>query len=129
MPQAVSFVYYVYLSYAAGIAYEIVKYAAVTAASMAASKLLQKKPPGFGDPSMSDRTQMVRSPTSPRVIVYGETRTSGTLVYISTTGTKNEYLHLVVTLAGHEVEEISDVYFNDELALTGAGSAAQGRFT
>ena len=101
---------------------------AVTAASMGASKLLQKKPPGFGDASLADRTQMVRSPVSARQIIYGETRVSGTMVYISTTGTKNEYLHLVIALAGHEVEEIGDVYFNDELALTGAGSAASGRF-
>lgn len=101
---------------------------AVTAASMGASKLLQKKPPGFGDASLADRTQMVRSPVSARQIIYGQTRASGTMVYISTTGTKNEYLHLVIALAGHEVEEIGDVYFNDELALTGAGSAASGRF-
>ena len=101
---------------------------AVTAASMGASKLLQKKPPGFGDASLADRTQMVRSPVSARQIIYGETRVSGTMVYISTTGTKNEYLHLVIALAGHEVEEIGEVYFNDELALTGAGSAASGRF-
>ena len=51
------------------------------------------------------------------------------MVYVSTTGTKNQYLHLVIALAGHEVEEIGDIYFDDELALTGAGSAAQGRFT
>ena len=107
---------------------------AVTAASMGASKLLQKKPPGFGDASLADRTQMVRSPVSARQIVYGETRVSGTLVYISTTGTKNECLHLVIALAGHEVEGIGDIYFNDELALSdptysGLGSAATGRFS
>lgn len=108
--------------------YAVVKFVAYTAASMAASKLLQRKPPGFGDASLADRTQMVRSPVSARQIIYGQTRVSGTMVYISTTGTKNEYLHLVIALAGHEVEEIGDVYFNDELALTGAGSAASGRF-
>lgn len=47
-------------------------------------------------------------------------RVSGTIVYLSTTGTKNEYLHIVVTLAGHEVEAIDEIYFNDELVpLTG----------
>ena len=105
-----------------------IQFVAYVAASMGASKLLQKKMPGFSDASLADRTQMVRSPVSARQIVYGETRVSGTLVYISTTGSKNEYLHLVIALAGHEVEEIGDVYFNDELALTGAGSAASGRF-
>lgn len=108
---------------------KVVQYVAVIAASMASSKLLQKKMPGFGDRSLADRTQMVRSPISARQIIYGQTRVSGTLLYISTTGTKNEYLHLIVALAGHEVEEIGDVYFNDELALTGAGSGATGRFT
>ena len=109
--------------------YAVVKFVAVTAASMAASKLLAPKTPGFSDSSLADRTQMVRSPIAARQIVYGETKVSGVLVYISTTGTKNEFLHLVIALAGHEVEEIGDVYFNDELALTGAGSAASGRFT
>ncbi len=107
----------------------VLKFIATTAASMAASKLLAPKAPSYSDPSLTDRSQMIRSPIAARQIVYGQTKTSGVIVYISTTGTKNEYLHLVVALAGHEVEEIGDVYFNDELALTGAGSAAQGRFT
>jgi hypothetical protein len=108
--------------------YAVVKFVAITAATMAANKLLAPKMPGFSDASLADRTQMVRSPIAARQIVYGESKVSGVLVYISTTGTKNEYLHLVIALAGHEVEAIGDVYFNDELALTGAGSAATGRF-
>ena len=107
----------------------VLKFIATTAASMAASKLLAPKAPSYSDPSLTDRSQMIRSPIAARQIVYGQTKTSGVIVYISTTGPKNEYLHLVVALAGHEVEGIGDVYFNDELALTGAGSAAQGRFT
>ena len=116
MPQLGAYLYQLYVAYAAQIASAVVKFVAYAAASMAVSKLLQKKPPGFGDPSLSDRTQMIRSPTSARAIVYGQTRTSGTLVYISTTGTDNEYLHLVLAIAGHEVEEIGDVYFNEDLA-------------
>jgi hypothetical protein len=58
---------------------------------------------------------MVRSPISARNMVYGRCRVSGTIVYLSTTGSKNEWLHIVVTLAGHEIEEIEEVYFNDEL--------------
>jgi hypothetical protein len=107
----------------------VVQYVAITAATMAANKLLSPKPPSFNDAALADRKQMVRSPIAARQIVYGQSRVSGVLVYISTTGTKNEYLHLVIAMAGHEVEEIGDVYFDDELALTGAGSSAQGRFT
>lgn len=100
------------LSQAAAIA--TVQFIAVTAASMAASKLLAPKMPSFSDSSLSERGQMVRSPIAARSIIYGRCRVSGTIVYISTTGTKNEYLHLVVALAGHEVEAIDEIYFNDE---------------
>ena len=87
---------------------------------MAASKLLAPKMPSFSDSSLSERGQMVRSPIAARSIIYGRCRVSGTIVYISTTGTKNEYLHLVVALAGHEVEAIDTIYFNDEeVPLTG----------
>jgi len=106
----------------------VVSFIGVMAASMAASKLLAPKMPSFADSSLAERSQMVRSPIASRQIIYGTAKVSGVVVYISTTGTKNEYLHLVVAMAGHEVEEIGNVYFGDELALTGSGSSATGRF-
>ena len=117
----------VVLSQAAAIA--VVNFVALTAASMAASKLLAPKMPSFADSSLAERSQMVRSPIASRQIIYGRSKVSGVVVYLSTTGAKNEYLQIVVALAGHEVEEIGDVYFGEELALTGAGSSATGRFT
>jgi hypothetical protein len=93
----------------------IVAFTAVIGGSMAASKLLAPKMPSFADSSLSDRSQMVRSPISARTIVYGKSRVSGTVVYLSTTGDKNQFLHIVVTLAGHEIQAIDEVYFNDEL--------------
>jgi len=100
-----------------------VSFIGVIGASMAASKLLAPKMPSFSDSSLSDRSQLVRNPISARTIVYGKCRVSGTIVYLSTTGTKNEYLHIVLTLAGHEVEAIDEVYFNDELVpLTGTSN-------
>jgi hypothetical protein len=107
----------------------VIQFVALTGASMAASKLLAPKMPSFSDSSLSKRSQMVRSPISSRQIIYGTTKVSGVVVYISTTGNKNENLHMVVALAGHAVEEIGDVYFGEDLALTGSGSSAnQGRF-
>jgi len=111
----------------------LVAFVALTAANMAANKLLAPKMPSFNDASLANRTQMVRSPIAARQIIYGETKASGVVVYISTTGTKNEYLHMVIALAGHEVEGIGDIYFNDELALsdpnyTAGSTAGIGRF-
>lgn len=98
----------------------VLKFAAYASASMAASKLLAPKMPSFADSSLSNRSQAVRNPISARTIVYGKCRVSGTIVYLSTTGTTNEYLHIILALAGHEVEAIDEVYFNDELVpLTG----------
>ena len=98
----------------------VIKFAAITAASMAASKLLAPKMPSFADSSLSNRSQAVRNPISARTIVYGKCRVSGTIVYLSTTGTTNEYLHIILALAGHEIQAIDEVYFNDELVpLTG----------
>lgn len=106
----------------------IVKTVAVVGASMAASKLLTPKMPSMAD-SLGSRGQMVRSPISARQIIYGQSKVSGTVVYLSVTGTKNEYLHMVIAVAGHEVQEIGDVYFNEDLVLTGsADGSATGKY-
>jgi hypothetical protein len=95
--------------------------------SMAASRLLAPKMPSMGD--LNDRGIMTRSPTSPRQIIYGQAKVSGTVVFLATSGAKNEYLHIVVTLAGHEVEEIGSVYFNEDEVLTGSGDGyATGKY-
>ena len=126
------FGYYLTAQQAAAVAVAIqsvLKFTATIGASMAASKLLAPKMPSFSDSSLAERSQMVRSPIASRQIIYGRSKVSGVVVYLSTTGTKNEYLHIVVAMAGHEVEEIGDVYFGEDLALTGSGSSAnQGRF-
>jgi hypothetical protein len=94
---------------------------------MAASRLLAPKMPSMAD--LNDRGIMTRSPTSPRQIIYGQAKVSGTVVFLATSGAKNEYLHIVVTLAGHEVEEIGSVYFNEDEVLTGSGDGyATGKY-
>jgi len=106
----------------------VIKFIAITASSMAASKLLAPKAPSYSDSSLSQRSQMVRSPIAARTLVYGRCRASGTVVYMSTTGSKNEYLHIVIALAGHEIEEIEEVYFNDDLVPL-SGNAATGFYS
>lgn len=106
----------------------IVKSIAVIGASMATSKLLAPKMPSMAD-SLGSRGQMIRSPIAARQIIYGRAKVAGAIVYLSTTGTKNEYLHMVLAVAGHEVEELGDVYFNEDLVLTGAGDgSATGKY-
>lgn len=69
------------------------------------------------------RTIMSRDPIAPRRLIYGQVLVSGPIVFMHATGAKQEYLHMVVILAGHEVEEIGDIYFNDEVVPLSAGEA------
>jgi hypothetical protein len=118
---------------ATAIAYTVA-YGTIIGASMAVSKLLAPKMPSMGD--MANRGTMTRNAVSARQIIYGQAKVSGTVVFLATSGTKNEYLHVVVALAGHEVQEIGDVYFNEDLVLSGSGDgfatgkyAASGSYT
>jgi len=78
------------------------------------------------------RMQVVRSAVASRTLVYGQVMVSGPLVYAEVGGPNNSQVHLVIPLANHEVEEISDVYFNDiriaAADIDSAGSVTAGAF-
>ena len=54
-----------------------------------------------------------RSAIAARQIVYGQCRVGGTQVHIETTGTDNYLLHMVIAIAGHEIESLESVRLND----------------
>lgn len=93
--------------------------AITTAISMAATRLLAPKMPSYSD--LAGRGVMTRNPVAARQIIYGQAKVSGPIIYMATSGAKNQFLHIVVALAGHQVEEIGDVYFNEDLVLSGSG--------
>jgi hypothetical protein len=55
----------------------------------------------------------VRAATAPRQIVYGECRVGGTIAHMETAGTDNHMLHMIVVLAGHEIQSVESVRLND----------------
>ena len=62
---------------------------------------------------------MIRTSAEPRRVIYGERIVSGPLVFVTTTGPTigavgNTFLHLVIPLAGHEVDHIGEVFFGAE---------------
>ncbi|MGB2264834.1 MAG: phage tail protein, partial [Glaciecola sp.] len=74
----------------------------------------------------------VKSTTEPYKIIYGETLVSGPISFIGMKGTNNEDLYHVIALAGHEVTDITDIYFDNELISDSAinsGSSAGGNVT
>lgn len=76
------------------------------------------------------RTVNIRQPITTRTIVYGEVRVGGTYVFAHTTdipNAPNKYLHLVIPVAGHEIDSFQAVYMNDvQLTLASDGVDANG---
>jgi len=59
--------------------------------------------------------------TAPHDYVYGKMRKGGTRTYTESTGANNKYLHMIICVAGHEVDYL-DFYVNDKVAtLDGDG--------
>lgn len=67
--------------------------------------------------SLRDQTITVRGSVSPSPLIYGETAVGGQLIYATSTGSKKEFLHLIVGLCMHEVDSIGQIYIN-ETAVT-----------
>lgn len=56
---------------------------------------------------------LVRGTIEHQRIIYGETLVGGVIQYINASGTNNQLLHESIVLAGHECEDITDVWFDD----------------
>lgn len=99
--------------------------ALTAAATYTVSTLLAETPKSF-DLGEQLRGQLItgRAPAADARVVYGETRLGGNIVYVETTGAKNETMFQAMTIAGHEIQSIETVYANDEaLSLTLSGNA------
>jgi len=78
-------------------------------------------------PEAPARMVTLRAPVMPRDMVYGRARKGGVIVFLHASGSKNQFLHLVVVLAAHRVKAIGAVWFEGEMAVDAAG-VAQGRW-
>lgn len=56
-----------------------------------------------------------RQPTAPAQFVYGTVRKGGEVTFIETTGSNNVVLHQIITVAAHEIEDITAIYVNDKI--------------
>lgn len=55
----------------------------------------------------------ITSTVEPRRLIYGETLVSGVVVYRNTAGKHNGRLFTLIALAGHEIEDITDIWLDD----------------
>lgn len=75
-----------------------------------------------------DRLQNIRSSIAPHVWVYGTAKVGGVQTYATSSGAGNQFIHVIVTLAGHEVAGIDSVFFNED-EITSAQIDASGNVT
>lgn len=106
------------------ITYATIAKVALVAAAYATSRQQMKKALRSLGTMDASRSVSVREPAAPRRILYGQIRMGGTIVFADTSGTNNEYLHLVIAHCEGPIEEIGTVYLNDEIVpLDGSGNA------
>ncbi|HEY1847287.1 MAG TPA: DUF1983 domain-containing protein [Buttiauxella sp.] len=104
--------------------------AVITIASVVASMALTKKPSAGSYRDPSERKQVLRAAASPKTVIYGETQSAGTLFFTEEepgNQTKGERLFMAITLAGHPLSSISDIYLSDEL-ISAYGANAEYEF-
>jgi len=70
------------------------------------------KAPGAADQASVDNKITVRQSAASRQIVYGEMRIGGIYAFIHSTDSNN-HLHVVVMVAGHEIDSFQEVWVND----------------
>jgi len=97
-----------------------INYLAIAAISSWAIKALMPKPDFGAFGTSSGLLANTRTATAPQEIVYGTIRKGGVVTYIESTGDTNKFLHQIIVLAGHEVNDIGNVYINDTTVTIGA---------
>lgn len=70
----------------------------------------------------------VRSSAAARPLIVGRTRVGApTIAYAGVGGDRNQYIHLVLPIAAHEVDAIEDIYFDDvKLGMLDGSSTSSG---
>ena len=93
----------------------IVGYIATTLVTNLLMSVLMPKPDNGSASGSSGLLTNGKGATDPSQVVYGQVRKGGTVTFLESTGSNNKILHQIIVLANHEVEEIGDIYLNDEV--------------
>ena len=78
----------------------------------------------------ASRQRTVKSTTEPQKIIYGEALVSGPVSFVGLAGTDNEDFYQAIVLAGHKLNNITDIHMDDLVipnADINSGNAAGGQ--
>ena len=74
-------------------------------------------------------TLMIKRSVVSRRFVYGRARVGGIWLYVETTGASNDDVHLILGLCEGPIEEIGDIYFDDEIVTLDDSGNGTGKWT
>lgn len=108
----------------------ILKTALVAAVSYGLARLVAKKPGAARSAALVQGSvlDMTIEPDTARRVVYGELRVGGSVRLKHIAGSSNQYLYIVLVLAGHQCEAIGDIYFADEIVPLDESGNATGTY-
>ena len=102
--------------------------AVVVIGTVALATKAMKRKQMAGQSSISG-TLISKSGSSASVpVIYGERRVAGHRTFVASNGAKNANLHIVETLCEGQIEGVTEIYFNDELAGTSSDNGATWDF-
>jgi len=111
----------------------VIGYIATTVVTSFLVNALMPKPRSPTAPSAIGLSGQVLSnttdPTASQRYIYGTRRVGGTITFQAVSGTNNKFLHQVISIAGHEVEEIETIYFNGKaISINSSNSVTTARW-
>ena len=90
----------------------------------------KKQRPGAAEMDLQDRNATITSSEAPHVYIYGRARVGSAIVAALTSGSQDEYKHIVCVHAAHECDAIEEVYINGKAlgTLDANGNVTSGDF-
>ena len=67
--------------------------------------------PNIGTNLQQGTMVTAKSGLAPHRVIYGKTRVGGVMVYAEATGSTNDFLHIIFTIAGHEINDITKLFY------------------
>lgn len=105
---------------AAGAALTTIALVATVAMSLTTLLTMKVKSPG-GYVSQQERKQVLRATAAAKVLVFGTTKGSGLLSFAEEEAgdqADGEWMHMVLTVAGHELSSVGQIYLGDDTIET-----------
>jgi hypothetical protein len=94
------------------------------------TKRMEEKAKAAYNNSLQDRLTNALTAEEPYQVIYGEAKVGGAITAVLKSGNKDQYRHIVMVHAAHEVQEINQIYINGTAlgTLDSNGNVTSGKY-